>query len=222
MKGPEPKNIQAVLFDLDGTLIDTERYYRQIWPQAVAHFGYEMTDAQYLMLRSLGRPFAREKFAAWYGPAFDYDEVRAYRMTLFQALREREGIRLKPGAREILEYLRGRGILVATATATDEDRTRNYLTEVGLLPLFDRICCATQVSHGKPAPNLYLYACETLGLSPQECLAVEDAPNGIRSAIAAGVPVVFIPDQTQEEPEVEPLVYRKLSSLTELKSLFEP
>ena len=208
--------IKAVLFDLDGTLIDTESYYRRIWPEAVAHFGYTLTDEMYLSLRSLGRPYARERFAQWYGPDFDYDEVRAYRMGLFNELVAGRGIPLKPGAREILLLLKDMGILRATATATDEERTRDYLTRVGLIDLFDRICCATQVEHGKPAPDLYLYACESLGLAPDECLAVEDAPNGIRSAAAAGVPVVFIPDQTESEPEAEELACAKLSSLNEL------
>ena len=209
--------VKAVLFDLDGTLIDTERIYRKVWPETIAHFGGHMSDGQYLALRSLGRPFSREKFAEWF-PDIDYDEARAYRGGLFNAQVAAEGgIQAKPGAKKILQYLQERGILCAIATATDEERTRAFLTEAGLLPLINRICCATQVRQGKPSPELYLYTCEVLNLSPSQCLAVEDAPNGIRSAASAGLRVLFIPDQTEDEPEVADLIHARISSLTEVK-----
>ena len=213
-------DVKAVLFDLDGTLIDTERYYRRMWPKALEHFGYHMSDEQYLSLRSLGRSFAREQFKEWYGEDFDYDAVRAYRSALFsECVKADGGIKAKTGAVEILSWLGSRGIICAIATATDRDRAENFLTQAGLISYFDRICCASQVKEGKPKPDLYLFACRELGLSPDECLAVEDAPNGIRSAAAAGLRVVFVPDQTQDEPEVEELIYARAEDLTGLKNI---
>lgn len=213
------KDLKAVLFDLDGTLIDTEKIYRKLWPAACSHFGFELTDEMYFSLRSLGRPFVRERFLEWFGDSFDYDTVRAYRTGLFKEYVEENGIDLKPGATELLSYLKAEGIVCATATATDEKRTVEYLTRVGLIDYFDKICCATQVERGKPSPELYLYALETLSLTSADCIAVEDAPNGIRSAAAAGLRVIFIPDQRKEEPEAEGYYYKKLSSLFELKDM---
>ena len=212
--------IKAVLFDLDGTLIDTEKYYQKIWPAAVAHFGYEMTREQTLQLRSYGRPFAPLKFKEWYGEDFDYDKVRAYRKEIFEELVAKEGIQLKPGAKEILKWLKERGILVSTATATDEERTERYLKKVGLYDYFDKICCATQVKEGKPSPDLYIYAAKQIGVSKENCIAVEDAPNGVRSATSAGISTIYIPDQNDDSDEIGHLYYKKLDSLLDLKSLF--
>lgn len=214
-------SIKAVLFDLDGTLIDTERCYQTVWPKAVAHFGFEMTREQALMLRSLGRPFAPRQFKEWYGDSFNYDEVRAYRKELFEEMIAREGLKLKPYAEEILKYLKERGVMISTATATDEERTTRYLTKVGLIDYFDKICCATQVKEGKPSPDLYLYAAEQVGFSKDECIAVEDAPNGVRSAAAAGIRTVYIPDTNDDEAVIGGLYYKKMSNLLELKQLFE-
>ena len=212
-------NIKAVIFDLDGTLIDTERLYRMYWPKALAHFGYDLSDERALMLRSLGRPFAPEQFKKWYGEDFDYPKVRAYRKELIEAHIAEHGVDAKPGARELAEKLAEMGITVAIATATDPERTERYLSLAGLQGIFRTIISATMVPHGKPAPDIYLYACQTLGLAPGECLAVEDAPNGVRSAYAAGCPVVMIPDQTEPDEELMPLLYARAESLSEIADL---
>ena len=94
--------IQAVIFDMDGTLIDTEKYYRIFWPRALAEFGYRMTDEQALALRSLGRPFAPRQLKAWFGEELDYGAVRQRRKELMEECLDREGIRRKPGALEVV------------------------------------------------------------------------------------------------------------------------
>ncbi len=215
------KSIKAVIFDLDGTIIDTERFYRKVWPEAVAHFGFRMSDEQVLELRSLGRPFAPAKMKEWFGESFDYAKVRAYRKELFEELAAKEGIRLKPGVRELLDFLKSKGIIIAIATATDVERTTRYLKTVGIYEYFDKICSAADVPEGKPSPYVYAEAVKQLGLKPEECFAVEDAPNGIKSAAAAGCKVIFIPDQTQDEPEVEELCFAKVQTADKIIGLLK-
>ncbi|MBO4290555.1 MAG: HAD family phosphatase [Lachnospiraceae bacterium] len=211
--------IRAVLFDMDGTLIDTEKYYRVFWPKAMAEFGYHMTDEQVLSMRSLGRPFAPAQLKAWFGEELDYYAIRARRTQMMEECLDREGISLKPGAVEILETLKKRGIIAAVATATPPERTEKYLNQTGIRKYFSQIISATQVKEGKPSPDIYLYACDQLGLSPEECLAVEDAPNGVMAAFRAGVRAVMVPDQTQPDEELKKYLYACVARLDEIEEL---
>lgn len=205
--------IKAVIFDMDGTLIDTEKYYRIFWPKAMAEFGYTMSDEQALQMRSLGRPFAPAKLKEWFGDDVDYLAIRQRRKELMEECIDTAGIQPKPGAKEVLERLKEKGITAVIATATDPERTAKYLKMVGLDGYFGEVISATMVKEGKPSPDIYLYACEKLGLSPGECIAVEDSPNGVLSAYRAGCKVVMVPDQTQPDEELQKCLYACVDSI---------
>ena len=213
-------NIKAVLFDLDGTLTDTEKFYQQAWPITLKHFGYEMGPDRPLELRSLGRPFALEKFKEWYGDDFDYWAVRNYRKDYVEQMLRENGIPLKPGAKEILSWLRDNNIFVALVTANDKERANRYLTKIGLIEYFDAVVCADMVERGKPAPDIYAYACKSLDISPENTFAIEDSPNGIKSAYKAGCNPIMIPDLTEPDEELSYLLYARLDSLIDIKTLF--
>lgn len=209
----------AFIFDLDGTLIDTEKLYRKYWPMALRDYGYELSDERALMLRSLGRPFAPAQFKEWYGDDFDYNLVRQRRKEYVEGHIEKYGIELRPGVKEILEYLRDKNITVAIATATDLERTTRYLEMTGISEFFTDIICATMVKCGKPAPDIYKYACEKLNKKPSECFAVEDAPNGVKSAYSAGLKVIFIPDQAPSDDSFKSMIFAEFDNINKIKSL---
>lgn len=213
--------IRAVIFDLDGTLIDTEKHYRIFWPKALAAFGYHMTDEQALRLRSLGRPFAPALLKEWFGEELDYYAVRQKRKDMMEEYLDREGVQRKCGALELVRKLKELGIVTAIATASDLERTEKYLRLTGLEGYFDRLISATQVKEGKPAPDIYTYACEQLGLVPAECLAVEDSPNGVLSAYRAGCRTVMVPDQTEPDEELKKYLYAQADNLTDILGLIE-
>lgn len=119
-----------------------------------------------------------------------------------------------------MNFLKEKKIRRAVATATDMERTERYLKQIGLYPYFDEIISATMVEHGKPAPDIYTFACAQLGLASEECLAVEDSPNGVMSACQAGCQVAMVPDQTQPDDELKKKLTICVNTLDELKNLF--
>ena len=193
------KDIKAVLFDLDGTLIDTERVYRACWPVAFAKFGYNLTDEQALEKRSLGQPYVYDYFKNLFGPDINYDEIKSYCVELVEARLREEGIILKPGVLDFLSYLKSINMKTAIVTASDLDRTKKYIESLNIIKYFDEIISTKSVEKGKPAPDVYEYAARELSLSPSECIAIEDSPNGVLSAYEAGCNVVMIPDQSEPD-----------------------
>ncbi len=210
------EGIKAFVFDLDGTLIDTEKIYRQVWPKAAADLGYVFTDEMYLKLRSMGRPFVLDQFREWFDENFDYQEARRIRKGYFDEYINNHPIERKKGAIELLTYLREKGIVTAIATATDPSRAHEYLKSTGLEGYFDKVLSATMVDEGKPSPKVYLYAASELGLKPEECVAVEDAPNGVLSASRAGFTVIMVPDQSQPDEELMEIIDIKADSLDKI------
>ena len=196
--------MNTILFDMDGTLIDTEKYYRIFWPKALAHFGYEMSDEQALSMRSLGQPYAPQHLKDMFeDPDLDYAAIRKYRKEIMEECLDENGIEIKPGVFALLDFLKEKKIKRAIATATDTQRTEKYLKNLGLYDYFDEIICATMVEHGKPAPDIYLEVARRLGAKPENCLVFEDVPAGIMAGKNAGMKVIAVEDDFSETMKEE-------------------
>ena len=130
-------------------------------------------------------------------------------------------IPLKPQVPQTLEKLRQMGYSMAVVTATAQEQAVSNLKLAGLLPFFDHVISASMVKRGKPAPDVYLYACEVLGVQPENCYAVEDSPNGVMSAHAAGCRTIMIPDLSQPDAELSRLLCRKLDTFGELINILK-
>ena len=198
--------IRGVISDMDGVILDSEKLYVRFWCEAGNFYGYPMQPEHALGIRSMARPYAIEKLQGWFGEGFDYDLVRNKRVELMDAYVNEHGIDAKPGAKELLSYLKEQGFRVALATATAKDRAEAYLDRLDLLKYFDVVASARMVAHGKPEPDIYVYAADQLGLKPQECLALEDSPNGVRSAHAAGCKTILVPDLDDPSGQLEGLI----------------
>jgi HAD superfamily hydrolase (TIGR01509 family) len=211
--------IKAVVFDMDGVLLDTEKHYIAAWVEAARSQGFDFRREHALLLRSLDLTKACELMKGIFGDGFDYYGIREIRRELVAKKLEEVGLEKKPGIDELLAYLKENNIKAAVATSTPIDTTLDLLGQVGIRDSFDSIVSAKQVAHGKPEPDVYLYACEKIGVPPQECIAVEDSPNGIKSAYAAGCKPVMVPDLTPPDEEIKPLLYGVADSLKDVISL---
>ena len=214
-------NIKAVIFDMDGLLLDTEKLLVRFWVQAANEAGFPMTRGHALNIRSLHRSFAVPYLQGLFGGEFDYLKIRSRRMELMNDYLENHPLEVKKGAGELLSYLAENRVSTAVATATDIERTRSYLSRAGLLDKMERIGCASMVKRGKPEPDIYLYAAEQLGLSPSECMALEDSPNGVKSAVGAGCVTVMVPDLTPPDSELSALISAKANSLLDVIDILE-
>ncbi len=213
--------VKGVIFDLDGLILDTEKLYQKFWKEASMKCGYKMSEETVLKLRSLDSGLAREMLKETFGKDYSYEKVKQVRAALMAEYVEQHGIEAKPGVRELSDHLKANGLKTAIATATNYERATCHLKLAGVRDCFEDIICACELEHGKPFPDVYLYACKKLGLKPEECIALEDSPNGVRSAHAAGCRVICVPDHRDVEDEVKPLIAASAESLADVIGIIE-
>lgn len=213
--------IRAVVFDMDGVVLDTEKLYVRFWCEAANFYGYPMEKYHALSIRSMARPLAIEKLKGYFGESFDYHAVHDKRIELMDKFIEENGVEAKPYAEQLLKWLKNNGYKTAIATATGIERTEKYLKQLNMYQYFDKIICASMVEKGKPFPDIYLKACEKLDVSPQQALALEDSHNGIRSANSAGCVTVMVMDLDGPDDETSQLIFRAVENLKEVKEILE-
>ena len=210
----------ALIFDMDGVLFDTERVYLESCQRAASGMG--LGDVGELCLSCIGitAEMTRRRFLEYFG---DEEILRSFWGEAGRITREtldRE-IPLKPGAREILVYLRERDIPTALASSTRTEIVRRELTQTGLIDHFSVIVGGDAVKNSKPHPEIFLKAAELLEKEPGECIIIEDSVNGIRAAEAAGITALLIPDLMIPEENIVRRAYAAVDSLFEAMELLE-
>jgi HAD superfamily hydrolase (TIGR01509 family) len=175
----------AVIFDCDGTLVDSEPLARLAWERALAPYGYALTDADAEACVGLPYPRVHEYFAARVTlPAAEpfWTEFSGELFTLIDT-------ELAPfdDAVDAARELRSRGVPVAVASSSPRERLERTLRRAGLLDAFDVVVAGDEVEHGKPAPDMFLLAAARLGVRPSACVVIEDSPPGVQAGRAAGM-----------------------------------
>ena len=211
--------VQGVLFDMDGIVLDTEKLYGRFWQEAAIQLGYPMTWEQALGMRSLSRVAGQAKLESYFGQGISIEHVRAKRIELMDQYIDEHGVDVKAGIYELLDYLEERGIPRAITTSSPIERVKKYLSPLGLLDRFDKICTGYDVAKGKPEPDIYLFGAASIDQNPANCLAVEDSPAGVLSAFRAGCMTVMVPDMDQPDQETESRLFAKADSLFDLINL---
>ena len=210
------KPIRGVLFDMDGLILDTERLYTRFWQEAAQALGFPMTREQALGMRSLNRDTAKEKMESFFGPDTPYAAIRALRIRLMDEYIAENGVEAKPGIRELLDALDAHGIPAAVTTSSSLERVNANLSKLNLLHRFARICQGSDVPTCKPEPEIHLYGAASLGLPPENCIALEDSPAGILSAYRAGCMPIMVPDQDQPDEKTRGFLFAKADSLADI------
>lgn len=210
----------AVLFDMDGLMIESERALLQCWREASQELGLELDDALWLSFVGLSdrvcHEMLRERLAE--------TQVRA----LLDGLQVRydahveAGLPLKAGVLELLALLEERGIPRAVGTSTRRPRALQKLELCGLLPHFDAVVTGSDVAQSKPAPDIYLLAAKELRVAPDRCIVLEDSAAGVRAALAAGMTPIQVPDLVVPDDSVRALGHRIVDSLLDARALIEP
>jgi len=206
-------HVSAVIFDMDGLMLDTEPLYRAACQQAATEFGYTLSDA--IHLRLIGRNIAdgQQVLLDEFGSDFPMDAFRDRCQTLEAAFEGSSMVPKKYGLDELLDLLDSRNIAKAVATSTRRKIAVAQLAATGLLDRFEVIATGDEVTNGKPAPDLFLLAARRLGIDPGACLVLEDAEPGVIAAHRAGMQVFMVPDLQAPSAETERLANGTFRSL---------
>lgn len=216
-----PKRIHAVIFDMDGLMLDTERLARIAWDRAMADWGYTIPDEVYHQLigrtvPDVGR-ILRDKVAA----ELPFEEIAQRKQEYLDREIAQHGIPVKPGLFQLLDWLDRVHLKKAVASSTFRELAMQKLRHAGLQDRFDTIVGGDEIRQGKPAPDIFLAAARRLDTPADRCVVLEDSEPGVQAANAAGMISVMVPDGRPPSSEAAARAYRVLPSLAEVQVLLE-
>jgi HAD superfamily hydrolase (TIGR01509 family) len=205
---------------MDGLLVDSERMERRVWQRVAHELGIELSDERFASFVGHSGDRNDALLRHYFGEAFDVPRFRAMCHDGWRELVEREGVTLRPGAREWLAFVGSLGIPLGLATSSGPVAVKERLGDV--LHLFAAVATRADVEHGKPHPDLYLEAATRLGVAPETALAVEDSPAGTEAALAARMRVVVVPDLVAPPDDLAPRLAGVFASLDALRDAVAP
>ncbi len=207
--------IKAIVFDMDGVLLDTERLSQVLLHKAFLEQGLALTDKCFEDMLGTNLETSRQIVLAAY-PSVDCDLMIRRWNEIMQEHIQKEGIPLKKGVPQILYKLKSQGIKIGLATSTQRDMVEYYFEKAGFTGLFDAMVCGSEAPNGKPAPDIYLQCAKLMNTAPEDCAGVEDSLNGVKAVRAAGMLSIMVPDMIDYGPQHRPYVDKVLKDLTEL------
>lgn len=210
--------IQAVLFDMDGVIFDSEIKVIECWKDIAEKYGFGDIETPCYEALGTTREIAREIMLAHYGADFPYDAYKDEMAALFHARYGEGRLPKKKGVEELLQFLHMHNLKVALASSTRREVVTQELRDGGLLDYFDAVICGDMVARSKPEPDIFLKACEVLGVAPEHAVGIEDSYNGMRALAAAGITAIMVPDLKQPTDEIRALATEVLPDLLAVKA----
>lgn len=215
--------IKAIIFDMDGLMIDSERVTFECYQERLKDMNLTMDEEFYKTL--LGKPIKGiyQRFYDVYGNDFPIQNVIQDVHQLMAERFETEGVPVKKGLVELLHYLKDNNYKTIVATSSNRDRVDKILSQAKITEFFDDSICGDEVTKGKPNPEVFLKSCQKLGVNVDEAIVLEDSEAGIQASYDANIKVICIPDMKYPEKQYEEKTFKILKDLTEvtmyLKSL---
>ncbi|MEE3332912.1 MAG: HAD family phosphatase [Ruminococcus sp.] len=214
--------IKGVVLDMDGLMFDTENLTYKLQHEIFEkNFGINYTLDQYKMTIGKRTEDLLSFFTSLCGEDFDYEAFRIMCRKAYTDYTDKYGVPIKDGLFELLDYLKEHKIKTALSTSTTKKSAERTLRISGALHYFDALICAEDVEHGKPHPEPFEKAAKALSLKPSECVALEDSLNGIKSAYAAGLIPIMVPDLIEPTEEIRPMCRFILTDLAQVINIFD-
>lgn len=215
------KDITTVIFDMDGVLLDTETLYLHFWTKIGNEMGIGDISEVIKLCTGTNTKGTERIVKEHLGNDFPFDYYRREVSTRFHAHVEKNGIPVKKGAAELLAYLAEEGYKIGLASSTAYDIVEAELKQAGLFTYFQKVVGGDMVENGKPAPDIYLMTCKAMQADPKMVYVIEDSYNGIRSAHAAGMIPIMVPDMLPPSEEIRTLCFRIEESLLTVKDFLQ-
>ena len=210
------KDFDAVVFDMDGVIFDSERAVMNCWIELAKKYDIKDIEEPYLACTGTTDAKTREIMLNAYGEDFPYDEYAKEASIMYHEKYDGGRLPMKPGVKEILTFLKDNGKKIALASSTRRQTVLNQLRDAGILDYFDEIVTGDMVTRSKPEPDIFLLACEKISTAPERAYAIEDSYNGIRAASAGKLRPIMVPDLLPSNEEMEGLAETVISDLGEV------
>lgn len=212
--------MRTVVFDMDGVLFDTEVLCMKSWMAVAEANGLPGMEEIFPKCIGCNANDSKRFVLEAYGEDFDYAGFREQASVWFWDHIKKNGLPVKPGVKQLLEWLKGEGWTIGLASSTRRTSVLHHLEQAGLREYFSAVITGDMVEHSKPQPDIYLLACRELGAEPSQVYAIEDSPNGIRSAHGAGMRPLMVPDMVAPDEEMRALSAGIFKDLTEVLDFF--
>ncbi len=213
--------IDLVIFDMDGLMFDTEKISYDAWKEAAALYNYQIDMG--VFEKTIGVNFIKTKeiYVEHFGDEFPLELISEARVKISEDIIKTNGVPVKHGLYELIEYLNHIKMKMAVATSTSRSRALNLLRLAKIENYFDYILCGDEIINSKPNPEIFLKVASELKCSPSKCLVLEDSELGVTAAYSAGMVPIMIPDLKEPSKDIQSLIFSRMNNLIDVKLFLE-
>lgn len=215
------QNVKLVIFDMDGLMFDTERIAFEAWVAAAEKYGY--TIDRLLFEKTIGVSVHKtcDVYSNHFGPQFPIEAILEERLKIAEDIINSQGVPIKKGLLELLDFLKSRSVKLAVGTSTSRCRAHDLLKKAEVFHFFDLIVCGDEVTQTKPHPEIFETVSKKLNCDHKECAVLEDSEAGVEAAYRAGMCPIMIPDQKEPSDYTKSIFFKRFDSLKDAISIFE-